>query len=173
MNAAGPSQNTGGPTSLDDVLQQLTTSTNINSLHHYLKSFAPKESRDIILASTLSSGQDPLSVLDPQRNTLGFLYILYVHRSRSSAICLNHAAVQPDCTRQPRQHLTLLSSRPSVISLTLRKRVWHQNAVRSSLYPCGSVALTSSSNTLGERDRACVRKLKQREWVQTLPFQCT
>lgn len=88
MNTAGSSQTAGSFASLDDVLHQLTTSTNLNNLHHYLKSFAPKESRDIILASTLSSGQDPLSVLDPQRNTLGYLYILYVHRSRSSDMYL-------------------------------------------------------------------------------------
>lgn len=67
-----------GLASLDDVLTHVTTTTNPSSLNLYLKSFAPKEVRDSILASLLGSGQDPLTVLDPERNTLGYLYILYV-----------------------------------------------------------------------------------------------
>ena len=65
-----------GLASLDDVIQHITTSSNPQNLKSYLNSFAPKESRETILASTLGSGQDPLSVLDPAINTLGFLYIL-------------------------------------------------------------------------------------------------
>ena len=85
MSTAGTSQ-AGGSASLDDVLQQITTSNNPSTLNHYLKTFAPKESRDTILASTLSSGQDPLSVLDPQSNTLGYLYILYVPQLRTHSV---------------------------------------------------------------------------------------
>ena len=75
MNVGSSSQ---GLASLDDVLTHITTATNPNTLNHYLKSFAPKDVRETILASTLGSGQDPLTVLDPSRNTLGYLYILYV-----------------------------------------------------------------------------------------------
>ena len=78
MNVAGSSTQLSGSSSLDDVLNRITTSDNLSSLNGFLKSFTPKESRETILSSTLGSGQDPLDVLDPQRNTLGYLYILYV-----------------------------------------------------------------------------------------------
>ncbi|KAM5541026.1 hypothetical protein V8D89_005337 [Ganoderma adspersum] len=72
MTHAGASGH--GLPSLDDVLTQITT--NAHNLASYLKTFAPRDVRETILASTLGSGQDPLAVLDPQTNTLGFLYIL-------------------------------------------------------------------------------------------------
>ena len=62
--------------SLDNILTQITTCNNLAALNHTLKHFASKDVRDTILASTLSGGQDPLSVLDVVRNTLGVLYIL-------------------------------------------------------------------------------------------------
>ncbi|KAI0820144.1 hypothetical protein BC628DRAFT_1399117 [Trametes gibbosa] len=99
MSAAGTSQTTSGLASLDDVLQQITTSTNPNTLHHYLKSFAPKEVRDVILASTLSSGQDPLSALDPERNTLGFLYILSARLHSASAPTPNISIIENFCNQ--------------------------------------------------------------------------
>ena len=64
--------------SLDGIVQQITTTTNFNTLLQTLKTALPKEARDVILASSLSSGQDPLSVLDVRENTLGVLYILCV-----------------------------------------------------------------------------------------------
>ncbi len=73
MNAGSSSH---GLASLDDVIKHITTSNNASTLKAYLNSFAPKESRETILASTIGSGQDPLTLLDPSRNTLGYLYIL-------------------------------------------------------------------------------------------------
>ena len=64
------------PATLDQIFQDITTSNDQKVLHERLKHFTPKDARDAILASTLSSGQDPLSVLDPERNTIGCLYIL-------------------------------------------------------------------------------------------------
>jgi hypothetical protein len=65
--------------SLDGIVQQITTTTNFNTLLQTLRTALPKEARDVILASSLSSGQDPLSVLDVRENTLGVLYILCVY----------------------------------------------------------------------------------------------
>ena len=62
--------------SLHNVIAAITTATSLSQLNQYLKAFAPKEVREIILASFLSDGQDPLSVLDMQANTLGIFYIL-------------------------------------------------------------------------------------------------
>ena len=78
MNTAGAStQQGGGTASLGDVLTRITSESNPQSLNAYLKTFAPKDVRETILASILPGSQDPLSVLDPQHNTLGCLYILY------------------------------------------------------------------------------------------------
>ncbi|RDB18413.1 COP9 signalosome complex subunit 3 [Hypsizygus marmoreus] len=73
-----------GGDSLDGILNQITTSNNPNALNHTLRNALPKESRDTILASSLSGGQDPLSVLDMRENTLGVLYILAARLSTQS-----------------------------------------------------------------------------------------
>ncbi|KAI1791382.1 hypothetical protein LXA43DRAFT_1011288 [Ganoderma leucocontextum] len=92
MSHAGASGH--GLPSLDDVLTQITTHS--PNLASYLRSFAPREVRETILASTLGSGQDPLTVLDPQRNTLGFLYILSARLHSSSTANQAANATLPD-----------------------------------------------------------------------------
>jgi len=72
-----PSDNTDeNDISLHNVIAAITTATSAFQLNHSLKTFAPKDIREVILASFLPDGQDPLSVLDIQANTLGILYIL-------------------------------------------------------------------------------------------------
>ncbi|KAG6860267.1 hypothetical protein C0995_013511 [Termitomyces sp. Mi166 len=73
--------------SLDTILSLITTSNNASALNHTLRTNLSKESRDTILASTLSSGQDPLTVLDMRENTLGVLWILDRRRKRDLCIC--------------------------------------------------------------------------------------
>ncbi|THU98591.1 hypothetical protein K435DRAFT_838017 [Dendrothele bispora CBS 962.96] len=68
MASAGPSS--------DDIIQAITTTSNINALAQNLRAVLPKDVREILLASPLSSGQDPLGVLHLSNNTLGVLYIL-------------------------------------------------------------------------------------------------
>lgn len=63
-------------TSLDTILNQITTSNSSAALAHTLRNAIPKEARETILSSMLSGGQDPLSVLDVRQNTLGVLWIL-------------------------------------------------------------------------------------------------
>ncbi|KAJ3715066.1 hypothetical protein EV361DRAFT_451879 [Lentinula raphanica] len=64
--------------SIDGLVQQITTSNNVEVLAHTLRNTAAsgRDVREFILASSMSSGQDPLSVLDLRINTLGVLYIL-------------------------------------------------------------------------------------------------
>ncbi|KAI6145726.1 hypothetical protein EDD17DRAFT_1790871 [Pisolithus thermaeus] len=68
-NAPPPSPSTRTaplmPTGIDDDI----------SLMNKLRS---KEVREVVLASMLPEGQDPLTILDIQANTLGILYILFV-----------------------------------------------------------------------------------------------
>ncbi|KAK7063585.1 PCI domain-containing protein [Favolaschia claudopus] len=75
--------------SLDRILQEITTTSNLGNLNHTLKTGLPKESRETILSSALVSGQDPLSVLDLRQNTLGVLYIL------SARLLATNAPVAP------------------------------------------------------------------------------
>jgi len=62
--------------SVDDLVQAITSTTNINVLANNLRSGAHKDVREVLLASALSTGQDPLDILHPSNNTLGVLYIL-------------------------------------------------------------------------------------------------
>lgn len=61
---------------LDSIVTSITTVTSITALAHTLRNSIPKEARDVILSSSMSGGQDPLSVLDFRANTLGVLFIL-------------------------------------------------------------------------------------------------
>lgn len=63
--------------SLDVVVVEITNSNNYSQLSHSLRTFAPNEVRDNILAGPLTNGQDPLTVLDIAQHTIGVLYILY------------------------------------------------------------------------------------------------
>ncbi|KAG6819781.1 hypothetical protein H0H93_008696 [Arthromyces matolae] len=83
--------------SLDAVLNQITTSNNADALNSYLKSNLSKDTRDTILASLLSSGQDPLTVLDMRQNTLGVLWILAARLSIPTVTPPNWQLVQEFC----------------------------------------------------------------------------
>ncbi|EIW56333.1 uncharacterized protein TRAVEDRAFT_127525 [Trametes versicolor FP-101664 SS1] len=139
MNAAGSSQTTGGFASLDDVLHQLTTSTNLNNLHHYLKSFAPKESRDIILASTLSSGQDPLSVLDPQRNTLGYLYIISARLHSAAAPTPTISVIETFCNQFDPAQARLAPERVTLLAKGIVRVSESSNNAKYALGPLYSL----------------------------------
>ncbi|KAH7882842.1 hypothetical protein F5I97DRAFT_1900062 [Phlebopus sp. FC_14] len=54
----------------------ITSAAPSDRIHQQLRSFAPKDVREVVLASLLPDGQDPLTLLDIQTNTLGILYIL-------------------------------------------------------------------------------------------------
>ena len=61
---------------IDVLLNQLTApNTGINALSNILKNVI-RETRETVLCSFLSNGQDPLMLLDVRSNTLAVLYIL-------------------------------------------------------------------------------------------------
>lgn len=63
---------------IDVLLNQLTApNTGINALSNILKNVI-RETRETVLSSFLSNGQDPLLLLDVRSNTLAVLYILWV-----------------------------------------------------------------------------------------------
>jgi COP9 signalosome complex subunit 3 len=61
---------------LETLIARIISSPSPRTLNDYLRSI-PADTREVILASTLPSGQDPLNVLDVRANTLGVVYILY------------------------------------------------------------------------------------------------
>lgn len=63
--------------SLDVVVVEIVNAKNYSQLSHSLRTFAPNDVRDTILAGPLTNGQDPLTVLDIAQHTIGVLYILY------------------------------------------------------------------------------------------------
>jgi COP9 signalosome complex subunit 3 len=61
---------------MDAIFQKVTTTDSVISIATYLKNINPQDLRDAALSGTLSSGQDPLSILSVPQNTLAVLYIL-------------------------------------------------------------------------------------------------
>ncbi|CAK5265621.1 unnamed protein product [Mycena citricolor] len=101
--------------SLDRILHEITTSTNLQALNSTLKNGLPKESRETILSSPLGSGQDPLSVLDVRQNTLGVLYLLSARLNMTNAPVPPHTVVAfcqsfiPEQARLAPERVTLLA----------------------------------------------------------------
>lgn len=62
--------------SLDVVVVEITNANNYSQLSHSLRTFAPNDVRDTILAGSLTNGQDSLTVLDITQHTIGVLHIL-------------------------------------------------------------------------------------------------
>jgi len=103
--------------SLINVITAITSADSPSQLNHQLKTFAPKEVRDVILASLLPDGQDPLSVLDIQANTLGILHIFTarLHTTGAPILPLGYVAefcrtFVPEQARYVPERVTLLAS---------------------------------------------------------------
>lgn len=72
--------NAGNVLDLATIVQHITNAqpAQLSSLAHTLKTFAQGEDqRDAILGGLLPGAQDPLAILNPGVNTLGYLYILF------------------------------------------------------------------------------------------------
>jgi COP9 signalosome complex subunit 3 len=70
-------------TSLEDVVTAATTVNDLAALAVALKALLKRDLAEPMLASKLANDEDPLALLDPGKNTLGYLYILSV-----SFLCL-------------------------------------------------------------------------------------
>jgi COP9 signalosome complex subunit 3 len=70
--------NAGNAPDLATIVQHITNAQpgSLSSLAHILKTFAPEDQRDAVLGGLLPGAQDPLALLNPRINTLGYLYIL-------------------------------------------------------------------------------------------------
>ena len=64
------------PASMDDLVQFLLSTSDSSVVLHVLRSIGTPETREQALAAQLSNGEDPLSLLDVETQTLGWLFIL-------------------------------------------------------------------------------------------------
>lgn len=69
---------------LEDVLNASVSVTDHRELASLLKQFLKRDIAEQLLASALQNDVDPLTLLAPDTNSLGYLYILYVTFSISS-----------------------------------------------------------------------------------------
>jgi len=73
--------------SLDVVVVEITNTNNYSQLSHTLRTFAPNDVRDALLAGPLTNGQDPLTVLDIVQHTIGVFYILCARQHAALRCC--------------------------------------------------------------------------------------
>jgi hypothetical protein len=61
---------------LEEVIAASTTTSDHGKLATALRAFMKRDVAESILASTLPNDVDPFTVLNPNENTLGYLYVL-------------------------------------------------------------------------------------------------
>ncbi|KAF8157194.1 hypothetical protein B0H34DRAFT_712647 [Crassisporium funariophilum] len=123
------------PVFIDHVLHQITTTNNIRDLNHVLKNGLARETKEAVLASSLSSGQDPLTVLDVQVNTLGVLYILSARVSGSSSAHPPWGIVQEFCRRFNPEHARLAPDRITKLAKGIQRMATHYGNPSSAITP--------------------------------------
>ncbi|KAI0945208.1 hypothetical protein AcW1_001483 [Taiwanofungus camphoratus] len=99
QSGVGSSQSSEGSLSIDVIVTQVTTSNNASQLNGLLRTFATNDARDSVLATMLSSGEDPLSVLDAERHTIGYLYILSARLNSAASTKPSVEVVEDFCRR--------------------------------------------------------------------------
>ncbi|KAJ7135304.1 hypothetical protein C8R46DRAFT_1114206 [Mycena filopes] len=137
--------------SLDRILNEITTTTNLASLNHTLRNGLPKESRETILSSPLASAQDPLLVLDMRENTLGVLYIMSARLNTTNApvppnlvtnFCQNFL---PEQARMAPERVTMLAKGITRLATQHNNISWAVNPLSNLLsrYPPDRTFLTT------------------------------
>ncbi|KIM38050.1 hypothetical protein M413DRAFT_448084 [Hebeloma cylindrosporum] len=120
---------------IDHVLGQITSSNNIANLNHTLKTGL--QSKETVLSSFLSNGQDPLQVLDVRTHTLGALYIL---SSRLSANFTNippppWAVVEAFCRNFNPDHARLAPERVTKLAKGIQRLGSHSGNLALAIQP--------------------------------------
>ncbi|EED80649.1 predicted protein [Postia placenta Mad-698-R] len=106
-----------GPPSLDEFVDYLISeTTDTTSLVAQLKASSIKDTRDSFLTAKLSNGKDPLSVLDPERHTIGYLYILCARLHQNSQVPPSTEAIEEFCRRFNPQHARLLPEKVTTLA---------------------------------------------------------
>ncbi|KAI5117842.1 hypothetical protein M0805_008114 [Coniferiporia weirii] len=96
-SSTAPTASGSSQLSIDAILSEITSSQDDGQLNQSLKNFGSKEIRELLYASLLGDGQDPLSVLDVHNNTLGYLYLLSARLTVPNAPIPPLLAIQSFC----------------------------------------------------------------------------
>ncbi|KDR81351.1 hypothetical protein GALMADRAFT_239200 [Galerina marginata CBS 339.88] len=131
------------PIYIDQVLTQITTSNNIVALAHTFKAGISRETKEALLSSFLSNGQDPLALLDVRTYTLGALYIL---SSRLSAN-FSHtplppwAVVQEFCRTFNPEQMRLAPDRVTKLAKGIQRMAVHYGNPSLAIQPLSDLVM--------------------------------
>ncbi|KAF9008215.1 hypothetical protein BDQ17DRAFT_1349559 [Cyathus striatus] len=117
---------------MDSLLQILTTSNNIQALAHTLRGI-PRETSSLVWASPLSSGQDPLDVLDVRANTLGVLYILCARLSVSGALPPRWEVLEEFCHNYDVEQARAAPDRVLALAKAIQKATYEAGVPQQAL----------------------------------------
>ncbi|KAI6041998.1 hypothetical protein EDC04DRAFT_2664219, partial [Pisolithus marmoratus] len=127
--------------SLMNVITAITTATSAPHLSQYLKNFAPKEVREVVLASMLPEGQDPLTILDIQANTLGILYILSARLHVPSAPRPPPNYIQDFCSNFEPAQARFATDRVTLLALGIAQAAEQEGNLRLAVLPVQDLLL--------------------------------
>ncbi|KAF9527660.1 hypothetical protein CPB83DRAFT_768181 [Crepidotus variabilis] len=118
---------TNQPIFSDAIINQITTAQTPTTLQNFFKTGVSKEVREALLVSFLSTGQDPLSILDVRTHTLGVLYILSARVSASFGITPppSWQLVQDFCTNFDREQARLAPERITKLAKGIHRLASH------------------------------------------------
>ncbi|TFK28535.1 hypothetical protein FA15DRAFT_611999 [Coprinopsis marcescibilis] len=120
---------------MDGILQHVTTASNSVAVEQYLSNLSPKDLRETALASTLSSGQDPLSVLHLTQNTLAVLYILGARLTVNNAQPLPFDLISDFCQQFNPEQARLAPKRVTILARGINRLAASNNNPRSAILP--------------------------------------
>ncbi|KAF9445144.1 hypothetical protein P691DRAFT_806121 [Macrolepiota fuliginosa MF-IS2] len=123
---------------LDTIIAQITSSPNTRILNDFLKNIQP-DTREVILASTLSSGQDPLNILDLRANSLGVLYILSARISVHGAVPPPWQVVDNFCQNFDQNQVRYAPERVILLGKNLSRLAAHYNNQIAAILPLRSL----------------------------------
>ncbi|KIY48410.1 hypothetical protein FISHEDRAFT_23327, partial [Fistulina hepatica ATCC 64428] len=128
------------PPTLDNIVALIESSTNAADLHYQISSCAQRDVREAILASTLSTGADPLTIVPPH-HTLGALWIVSARLHIPSAPPVPPDYIGALCASLNREHaqlaherVSMLTSGISSLSLQLDNPAWALMPLRDLVY---------------------------------------
>lgn len=130
--------------SLMNVITAITTATSPPHLSQYLKNFAPKEVREVVLASMLPEGQDPLAILDIQANTLGILYTLSarLHVPSAPRPPLNY--IEDFCSNFVAEQARFAPDRVTLLAAGIAQAAEQEGNLRAAILPMQALLLRYS-----------------------------
>lgn len=136
MSASGSTPAVIPNDAMEAIIQEIIGTPNPGQLQPKLKDFKPnKETRDQILAGMLPSGEDPLSLLDPAANTLGYLYILTARLTLQNAHAPTLRVIEEFCSKFNPEHARYAPERVTALAKAIVRASEAAGNVKYALKP--------------------------------------